>query len=181
MKLLKNRQGFTLIEVLIYSVIFSIVAGLATSILLILTRVNQKQSATAEVNDQLNFVMQKIQYLVKQSSNIEISTGITTSTLKLRMENSSQDPTCLSLVNGVIPTLLNFGSVNVQTAGTAIKFVFEQIPNPNKVKMIVIDHAREAAEKVDGIFVSQKTKGTVLKIIKMIHRHLGLIKKDGAS
>lgn len=114
MKLLKNKYGFTLVEVLIYVVIFAIVAGLSTGILLILTRVNQQQSASAEVTDQLNFIMQRIQYLVKQSSNIEIPAGITTSTLKLRMENPSQDPTCLSLIGGVVKLAQGPDSVNRQ-------------------------------------------------------------------
>jgi len=78
------------------------------------TRINQKQSATAEVNGQLNFVMQKIQYLVKQSSNIEIPAGLTTSTLKLRMEDDSQDPTCLSLVSGVIKLAQGHDAANKQ-------------------------------------------------------------------
>lgn len=94
-----NKKGFTLIEVLIYVVIFSVIAGLATSALFLMTRIDQKQSASSEVTDQLNFVMQKIQYLVKESSNIETAAP---NLLKLRMENSSQDPTCLTLVGGVI-------------------------------------------------------------------------------
>jgi len=114
MKHLKNKYGFTLVEVLIYTVIFAIVAGLSTGILLTLTRINQNQSAGAEVTDQLNFIMQKIQYLVKQSSNIEIPTAVITSTLKLRMEDPIQDPTCLSLVNGVIKLAQGPDSVNHQ-------------------------------------------------------------------
>ncbi len=97
-----NKKGFTLIEVLIYVAIFAVIAGLATSILLIVTRVNQRESSSAEVTGQLNFVMQRLQQLVRESSNIDISAGITTSTLKLRMKDPVKDPTCLSLVGGVI-------------------------------------------------------------------------------
>ncbi len=39
----------------------------------------------------------------------------------------------------------------------------------------------EACEQVDKVFVSQKTRETVEKIVKMIHRHLGLIKKETAG
>jgi len=35
---------------------------------------------------------------------------------------------------GVIPTLLHFGDLQIQTAGTEEKFNFLQIPNPEKVK-----------------------------------------------
>lgn len=35
---------------------------------------------------------------------------------------------------GLIPTILHFGDLQVQTAGTEEKFLFMQIPNPEKVK-----------------------------------------------
>ncbi len=37
-------------------------------------------------------------------------------------------------ISGLIPTVLHFGNVEIQTAGTTEKFVFEQIPNPEQVK-----------------------------------------------
>ena len=102
MKKINNKKGFTLIEVLLYTAIFAIVAGLTTGILLTVTQVQQRESASAEVTGQLNFVMQRLRQIVSESSNIEIEAGITTSTLKLRMKDTAKDPTCLSLVSGVI-------------------------------------------------------------------------------
>jgi hypothetical protein len=46
--------------------------------------------------------------------------------------------------NGIMPTLLNYGSLICQTAGATQRFVLKQIPNPNKV-LDVIDQARDAA------------------------------------
>ncbi len=94
--------GFTLIEILLYTAIFAVVGGLMVGILLTVTQVQQRESAGAEVTGQLNFIMQTVQRLVSKSSNIEIEPGIATSTLKLRMEDPAKDPTCLSLVNGVV-------------------------------------------------------------------------------
>lgn len=37
-------------------------------------------------------------------------------------------------VSGFIPTLLNFGNIEIQTAGSVNKFIFQQVPDPNKVK-----------------------------------------------
>ena len=102
MKKINNKKGFTLIEVLLYTAIFAIVGGLTTGILLTVTQVQQRESASAEVTGQLNFVMQRLRQIVSESSNIEIEAGITTSTLKLRMKDTAKDPTCLSLVSGVI-------------------------------------------------------------------------------
>ncbi len=64
--------------------------------------------------------MQRIQYLVKQSSNIEIPANTTTSTLKLRMEDPSQDPTCLSLINGVIKLAQGPDSINRQNCTSTV-------------------------------------------------------------
>jgi type II secretory pathway pseudopilin PulG len=102
MKKIKNNKAFTLIEVLLYTAIFAIVGGLTTGVLLTVTQVQQRESASAEVTGQLNFIMQRLRQIVSESSNIEIEAGVTTSTLKLRMKDSAKDPTCLSLVNGVI-------------------------------------------------------------------------------
>lgn len=41
-------------------------------------------------------------------------------------------------VKGVIPTILNFGEVYVQTAGTAGKFIFHKIPDPYHIKSIIM-------------------------------------------
>ncbi len=97
-----NKNGFTLIEILLYTGIFAIVGGLMTGVLLTVTQVQQRESASAEVTGQLNLVMQTINRLVRESSNIEIAAGTTVSTLKLRMEDTTKDPTCISLVSGVI-------------------------------------------------------------------------------
>lgn len=39
----------------------------------------------------------------------------------------------------------------------------------------------EAAEKIDDIFASDKTKKTVAELVKMVHRHLGLIPRETAG
>lgn len=43
--------------------------------------------------------------------------------------------------NGVIETFLNFGDITVQTAGSEKHFVFPQMPNPVKVKDIIMQIA----------------------------------------
>ena len=91
MKKINNKKGFTLIEVLLYTAIFAIVGGLTTGILLTVTQVQQRESASAEVTGQLNFIMQRLRQIVSESSNIEIEAGVITSTLKLRMKDSSKD------------------------------------------------------------------------------------------
>ena len=89
-------------ELIVYVGILAVSAALLTGILSTTLKVQNRESASNEVTSQLNFVMQNINRLVRESSNIEIATSTATSTLKLRMKDSAKDPTCLSLVNGVI-------------------------------------------------------------------------------
>lgn len=49
-----------------------------------------------------------------------------------------------SEVKGLFPTFLNYGNVHVQTAGSRERFVFEQVPEPDLVKKVVLQ-AHESA------------------------------------
>jgi uncharacterized membrane protein YdbT with pleckstrin-like domain len=56
-----------------------------------------------------------------------------------------------STIKGIIPTLMNFGTVEVQTAATEENFVFEQVHDPHKVRqrileLAALDRKREARE-----------------------------------
>ena len=42
-------------------------------------------------------------------------------------------------IHGIIPTFLDYGDLEVQTAGTSEKFFFKQIPHPNRVKDIIME------------------------------------------
>ena len=101
-KLKISKKGFTLVEILVYVAILAIAGGLLTSILLVTTRVGKQESASNEVTSQLNLVTQTFNRLVRESSNIEIEAGISTSTLKLRMKDDTKDPTYISLSDNVI-------------------------------------------------------------------------------
>jgi len=47
-----------------------------------------------------------------------------------------------SEVHGFIPTILKFGNVHVQTAGTKERFFFHEVPNPDEVRNIIIHLVR---------------------------------------
>ncbi len=50
-------------------------------------------------------------------------------------------------VKGILPTYLNYGNLQVQTAGKFREFVFYDIPDPYKVKTILIDIQRKGRIK----------------------------------
>lgn len=43
-----------------------------------------------------------------------------------------------SEVHGIIPTMLKYGNVHVQTAGTKERFFFHEVPNPDKIRDSII-------------------------------------------
>jgi uncharacterized membrane protein YdbT with pleckstrin-like domain len=56
-----------------------------------------------------------------------------------------------SEIKGIIPTMLNYGKVEVQTAASEENFHFEQVPNPHMVRQRILelaamDRKREARE-----------------------------------
>lgn len=70
------RKGFTLVEVLIYVSIFSIMAIVFSTALLTYTRVNLEQTARTEVASQLNFVMQTIQRMTGEAGMVVVRNDI---------------------------------------------------------------------------------------------------------
>ena len=89
----KKTGGFTLMEVIIYTTILSITGTILSGVLLNTTRIKSRQTAVIEVNEQLNFVLQNIQRSIMDSSLIDISNSISTSTLVLRFKDENKNPT----------------------------------------------------------------------------------------
>jgi type II secretory pathway pseudopilin PulG len=105
-----NKKGFSLIEIIIYLGIISIIAITFFRILGVSTRIQVSQVAANEVANQTNFVMQTIQRLVRESSAVMVSSanpctstsdnvnddgallGTDQTCLKLRMKDSKDNP-----------------------------------------------------------------------------------------
>jgi type II secretory pathway pseudopilin PulG len=98
----KVGRGFTLVEVMIYVFIFAVIGGLLSTILLHALRVEERESAHAALTSQLNFALQTIQRLIRESSYIDLAPGLTTSTLKLMTVATATDPLYIFLSGGAI-------------------------------------------------------------------------------
>lgn len=68
-----------------------------------------------------------------------------------------------SEVIGILPSILNFGDVFVQTAGEMERFVFHQVPDPTGVKDMItnIIHAKEDNESIEEAVDESATKSGV--------------------
>lgn len=125
-----SSRGFSLLEVIIFSAIFSVIMVSFITILVAVTRVQTRQQAAAEVNQQSQFLLQQIQYYVERSSLIELSQDVATSTLKLRMPASAEDPTYIYLSGSTLylqktatgtAQALNSSKVNVSSLNFFVK------------------------------------------------------------
>lgn len=97
-----NKKGFSLIEILIYSTLIAIVGSFLGGILISVTKIQNKQAASTEVNQQLNFVLQNIHRLIRESSAIDIPATTPVSSLTLRMEEPLNDPTLIYLSDSAV-------------------------------------------------------------------------------
>ncbi len=95
MRRLKQEKGFSLIELLIYIAIFAVVSIFLVAILTTFTRIQVQQTASNEVNHQISFVSSVVKQMVQNSSLVDMTDGVATSTIDLRMASSSADPTLI--------------------------------------------------------------------------------------
>lgn len=100
--LFSKKKGLSLIEVLIFVAIFSVIMVAFITILVVITRIQTRQQAAAEVNQQSQFLLQQVQYYIERSSLVELNQDVATSTLKLRMAASSEDPTYIYLSGSTV-------------------------------------------------------------------------------
>lgn len=133
-KIFQKKQGFTLLELLIFIAIFTIVMVIFFNVLISMSRVQVRTIASSEVNQQSQFLISTIQRYVESSSLIELPANISTSTLKIRMPKSSDDPIYIYLSNNVVylkqtdsgtPQALTTSKVNV----TNLTFIKKSNPN----------------------------------------------------
>lgn len=109
---LKKNEGFTLVELLVYTSILAIVSGLMVGVLSTLVRVQNQETSLLEVSEQSQFLLQSIQRNIRDSSAIIVKTATTTtpldqdsnpaegSVLRLKMRGSGATSTVTIYLEG---------------------------------------------------------------------------------
>lgn len=69
-------------------------------------------------------------------------------------------------VSGVLHTILDYGDVEIQTAGEKVRFVFEEIPHPNQIAKTIlelseIDRREHLDEAVEEFALADKEQAVV--------------------
>lgn len=115
-KIFSHTEGFTLIEMLIAISIFTAIAIAFIGILAAVTQVQVQSSSGAAVNQESQFLLQKLQYYVQAASIIDTPTSTATSTLKFDVASSSLDPSYITLASGTVYLQQNGGALQPLTS-----------------------------------------------------------------
>ena len=97
-----NKKGFTLVEVLLSVAIFSVIIVAFIGMLVVILQIQAQSSSSQAVNQESQFLLQKMQYYVESASIINIPTSTVTSTLQFSVASSSLDPSYIKLSSGTV-------------------------------------------------------------------------------
>lgn len=132
MKRAGSRKGFTTIELLLFAAIFAMVSVSFLAVLVAVVKVQAKQGASNEVNQQSDFVLAQVQRLVEQSSYIDGTSGVASSGVMLRMAKTAVDPTRVWVEDGALWLQQGGASAQQLTTGavTVANATFVKHSNP---------------------------------------------------
>ncbi len=99
---MNTKRGFTLMELLIFSAVFTIVMIGFITVLITVVRVQSRQSSATDVETQGQFLVQQFQYYIQSARLVDMASDAATGTLRLRMATSSADPTIITLATGTV-------------------------------------------------------------------------------
>jgi len=144
-----SSSGFTLVELLIYSVIFAVTVGLLSGILIAITGVQTRETAAFEITRQLQFVTQRMQHTIRDASVIgEVFEGtdpaapcVQFCSIRLRVANPLLDPTIISSdIGGVyIQEGLNPRVALTTPAAQITALRFTRTANPEGLTTVAVD------------------------------------------
>jgi type II secretory pathway pseudopilin PulG len=125
------RRGFTLLELVVFTAIFSLIIIAFISVLVSITRTQVRQTAVTEVNQQSQFVLQAMQYYVERSSIIEGNADAATTSIKLRMTSSAEDPTLVFASGTQIFSQVGAGAAQAITSNRVLVANFSMAKHSN--------------------------------------------------
>lgn len=94
-KTLSSSRGFTVLELIVFAAIFTTIAITFLSILVVIGRIQSRQTSASQVNRESLFILQTVQRYVESASLVDMPIGVSSSTLSLRTAASTTDPTIL--------------------------------------------------------------------------------------
>lgn len=84
-KILQNNQGFTIIELIVYMGLFSILVGIITSVFVSLLNNQFTAETTASTDENGKYILARLTYDIAQSQNVVVPGAIGTQTNNLQL------------------------------------------------------------------------------------------------
>lgn len=139
---MKRQQGYTLIELLLYLAITSVLLASLTAFFAMTLSVRTKNESINEVNQQGQLVMDSILQTVRNADSITVpATGFTTGTTTLAMTTAAINPTVISLSGATLQikegssTAVALTNSRVIVSGLTIKNVSRSSTTPGSVQV----------------------------------------------
>ena len=126
-----NKKGFTLVEMLVSIAIFSVIIVAFIGILVVILQIQAQSSSSQAVNQESQFLLQKMQYYVESASVINIPTS-TPLHARVHVASSSLDPSYITLSSGTVYLQQNGGTLQALTSPkvTVSNLLFTRNANP---------------------------------------------------
>ena len=102
-RILNNQEGFTLIEVLVYAIIFALLVGTMTLFAFSMLNGSTKADMQLEVTDNARFVTQKLQYILHGATSVDSPVvGSSAASLSITTATTSWNPFVIDVSNGAL-------------------------------------------------------------------------------
>jgi len=120
-KILKNQEGVTLIELLVYIVLISILALVFVNFTLDIVGTAQKARVRQEAQQNTRFALERITRAIRESNGLNAGSSTFTThpgVLSLGMDNAALNPTIFDVSAGVLRVTEGAGSPQAITSDT---------------------------------------------------------------
>ncbi len=142
------KNGFTLIETIIYTALVGLILGTVVLMMNTLLAARSKNQAALILEEGMRFTLHRLVTRVEMSSNITSPLSGLDNTLTLTLPQPAQNPTTFTLTSGTV-TISEAGSPPLALTGSQIEItslIFTRlISNPASIRIQMTGQLRGAA------------------------------------
>lgn len=165
-KFIQNNQGFTIIELIVYMGLFSILVGIITSVFVSLLNNQFTAETTANTDENGKYILARLTYDIAQSQNVVVpgAIGTQTNNLQLTINNINYSYSLDSSGNFQIKDITdNLPSYNLNDYDATVSgLLFKKIGNTGGKSTIQINFSvvSNTVQKTEQTKAYETTIGT---------------------
>ena len=165
--IIKNRGGFTLAELLVYSGVFAVTAGLLVGVVNTVSKIQVRESANIEVSQQSEFVLNAIKAAMKDAKVIDTAAGEAATTLKVRVSDAAKDPTYIYVSGGTVykkETDAGTPSALTDSLVTVDSLTFTRLANPPGRDVVKVDMTMAYNSAEPALQISKDFRNAIARV-----------------